>query len=160
KVEGLFDQFEKAHAESRKEALVQQICAELSVHTVIEEEIFYPACREKIEDDLLDESFVEHDGAKVLIAERMAGKPSDPFYHAKVSVLSEMMRHHVQEEERRGEGVFAQARAAGLDMDELGRRLSARKAELLEDFKEHGLPAPRTRSFPGHHLTQGKPLSA
>ena len=70
KVEDLFEQFEKARDSDRKEKLVKQICTELSIHTMIEEEIFYPACTGKVEGrDLLDEAYVEHDGAKVLVAE-------------------------------------------------------------------------------------------
>ena len=98
--------------------MVKQICTELSVHATIEEEIFYPACKGQIEDeDLLDESYVEHDGAKVLIAELMDSHADKEFYDAKVTVLSEMIKHHVKEEEKRSEGLFAQARDAGLDVD-------------------------------------------
>ncbi len=133
---------------------------ELTVHAIIEEEIFYPACKDKVEEDLLDESYVEHDGAKVLIAEIEAGNPEDDFYDAKVTVLSEMIEHHVKEEEKRSEGLFAQARAAGLDVDELGARMQARKHELTAQFKASGLPSPETRSFMGHDLKQGVPVSA
>jgi Hemerythrin HHE cation binding domain len=90
---------------------------ELTVHTILEEEIFYPACKGKIEDDLVREAYVEHDGAKVLIAEIEAGGPDQEFYDSKVKVLSEQIEHHVHQEEKRSEGVFSQARAAGLDMD-------------------------------------------
>ena len=72
KVEDLFAQFEKARVATRKAALVKEICTELTVHTLIEEEIFYPACRGKVADSDLDEAYVEHDGAKMLIAELMA----------------------------------------------------------------------------------------
>ncbi|WP_421998878.1 hemerythrin domain-containing protein [Reyranella sp.] len=159
KVEELFEKFEKARSD-RKAALVKQICTELSVHSTIEEEIFYPACKGKIEDeDLLDEGYVEHDGAKVLIAELMDSKADGEFYDAKVKVLSEMIKHHVKEEERRSEGLFAQARDAGLDVDDLGERLMARKEELMAQF-ERRLPPPQTRSFTGHKLVQGEPLDA
>ena len=89
---------------------------------MIEEEIFYPACEGKIEEDLIKEAYVEHDGAKVLIAQIMRGGPDDEFYDAKVKVLQEQIEHHVEEEEKRLEGMFSQARKAGLDMDELGER--------------------------------------
>jgi hypothetical protein len=142
-VEDLFEQFEKASGEGRKEKLAQQICLELSVHATIEEEIFYPACEGKVEEDLLKESYVEHDGAKVLIAEILAGGPkADEYYDAKVKVLSEEIEHHVEEEEKRMEGLFAQAKKAGLDMDVLGEQLAARKAELTEQFKTTGIPQP------------------
>src|SRR5690606_17662979 len=102
-VEDLFEKYENASGTERKRKLAEQICNELKIHTVIEEEIFYPALRGKIEDDLLDESYVEHDGAKVLINDIMAGSPEEDFYDAKVTVLSEEIEHHVGEEEKRSE---------------------------------------------------------
>ncbi len=159
KVEDLFEKFEKAKSDSVKKTLVEQICTELSVHTAIEEEIFYPACNGEIEEDLLNEAYVEHDGAKVMIAELMSSKPGDDFYDAKVKVLSEEIKHHVKEEEQRSEGMFAQAREAGLDMDALGEQMAARKEELLADYKKNGLPTPKTRSFTGHKLEQSQPIA-
>jgi len=141
-VEDLFAQFEKASGEGRKQKLATQICLELSIHARIEEEIFYPACEGKVDDDLLKESYVEHDGAKLLIAEIMAGEPSDEFYDAKVTVLQEQVEHHVEEEEKRLEGLFAQARKAKLDMDTLGEQLAARKQELAAEYQANGIPAP------------------
>jgi hemerythrin superfamily protein len=141
-VEELFAQFEKSSGENRKEKIAKQICLELSVHAKIEEEIFYPACEGKIDEDLLKEAYVEHDGAKVLIGEIMAGGPDDEFYDAKVKVLQEQIEHHVEEEEKRMEGMFAQARKAGLDMDALGAELAARKQSLTEEFERSGVPAP------------------
>ena len=158
KVEELFEKFEAAKGASAKERLAKQICTELTVHTIIEEEIFYPACKGKAEDDLLDESYVEHDGAKVLIAEIEAGGPDEEFYDAKVKVLSEEIEHHVQEEEKPGEGLFAQARKAGLDMDALGQQMAARKEELLAQIKSGGLPPPETRTFVGGEIEQGEPI--
>lgn len=142
-VEELFEKFEKASGDGRKQTLAEQICLELSVHAQIEEEIFYPACEGKVEDDLLKESYVEHDGAKVLIAEILKGGPSDEFYDAKVKVLQEEIEHHVEEEEKRMEGLFAQARKAELDMDALGQQLAARKSELTEQFTATGVPTPQ-----------------
>src|SRR5918995_80282 len=117
-VEELFAQFEKASGEGRKQKLAEQICLELSVHATIEEEIFYPACEGKVEEDLLKESYVEHDAAKVMIAQIMAGEGADDeFFDAKVKVLQEEIEHHVEEEEKRMEGLFAQARKADIDLD-------------------------------------------
>lgn len=147
KVEELFAQFEKASATNRKRELAEQICLELTVHTQIEEEIFYPACEGAIEEDLLKEAYVEHDGAKVLISEIEAGGPGDEFYDAKVKVLSEMIEHHVEEEEKRVEGMFSQARKAGVDVDALGAEMAARKAELVAAYKAKGLPEPKTTTF-------------
>ena len=141
-VEELFAQFEKASGDGRKQKVATQICLELSVHAKIEEEIFYPACEGKVEEDLLKEAYVEHDGAKLLIAEIMAGEPNDEFYDSKVKVLQEQIEHHVEEEEKRMEGLFSQARKAGLDMDALGERLAARKAELTAEYESNGIPAP------------------
>ena len=160
KVEDLFEKFEAAKDSARKKALAQEICTELSVHATIEEEIFYPACKGKVEDDLLSESYVEHDGAKVMIAELVAGSPDNEFYDAKMTVLSEEIKHHVKEEEKPGEGVFAQARDGGVDMDALGERMAKRKQELLAKIKAEGLPPPITRSFTGHKLQQGKTVEA
>ena len=159
KVEELFEKFEKAKSDSVKKTLVQQICTELSVHTAIEEEIFYPACTGQIEEDLLNEAYVEHDGAKVMISELLESEPGDHFYDAKVKVLSEQIKHHVKEEEMRAEGMFAQAREAGLDMEALGEQMAARKKELQAQFKASGLPAPKTRSFTGHKLEQSQPIA-
>ena len=100
-VEELFEKFEKASGDGKKQAIAEQICMELTVHAKIEEEIFYPACEGKVEDDLLKEAYVEHDGAKVLIAEIEAGGPSDEFYEAKVTVLQEQIEHHVEAQTNR-----------------------------------------------------------
>ena len=147
RVEQLFAEFESASGNGRKQKIAAQICLELTVHARIEEEIFYPACEGRVEEDLLKEAYVEHDGAKVLIAEIEAGGPDDDFYDAKVKVLSEQIEHHVEEEEKRMEGMFAQARKAGLDMDALGQQLRARKNELVATYKAGGLPRPETTSF-------------
>ena len=72
----------------------------------------------------------------------MAGEPSDEFYDAKVTVLQEQIEHHVEEEEKRMEGLFSQARKAGLDVDALGEQLAARKAELTAEYKATGIPRP------------------
>ncbi len=141
-VEELFEQFEKASGDGRKEKLAKQICVELTVHATIEEEIFYPACEGKIEEDLLKEAYVEHDAAKILIKQIQAGGPDDEYYDSKVKVLQEEIEHHVEEEEQRMEGMFAQARKAGIDMDSLGEQLAARKAELMKQAASGTLPEP------------------
>ena len=146
-VEELFEKFEGAKGDGAKQKIAKQICLELTVHTKLEEEIFYPACEGKVEEDDLKEAYVEHDGAKVLIAEIEAGGPDDEYYDAKVKVLSEEIEHHVKEEEARMEGIFAQARKAGLDMDALGDQMRARKEELVADYTANGLPKPETTTF-------------
>ena len=141
-VEELFGKYEKARGDDKKQELANEICMELTIHAMIEEEIFYPACESKVEEDLLSEAYVEHDGAKVLIGELLEGNPNDEYYDAKVKVLEEQITHHVEEEEKRMEGLFAQARKAGLDMDALGEELAARKEELKAKFTAEGVPPP------------------
>jgi len=135
KVEGLFKKFEAARTDATKKALAREICTELTVHTMIEEEIFYPGVKPEVEEDMLAEAYVEHDGAKVLIAELIAGTPDDDFYDAKVKVLSEEITHHVGEEEE-ADGLFAQARKnEDLDLNEMASRLKARSDELMGEMQ-------------------------
>ncbi|HEV7609325.1 MAG TPA: hemerythrin domain-containing protein [Steroidobacteraceae bacterium] len=125
-----FAQFEKAKSGDRKLELATRICDALKVHTRIEEEIFYPAFLEATRDkDLHHEAEIEHDAAKKLIAEIDASGPDDDYYEAKVKVLSEMIKHHVKEEEQPG-GMFAEARKSDMDLAALGVQLTTRKGEL------------------------------
>lgn len=156
KVEELFEKYESARA--KKADIAKQICMELTIHTTIEEEIFYPACKSAgVESDMLDEAYVEHDGAKTLIGELENGSPEDEFYDAKVKVLSEEIKHHVKEEEKRG-GIFTEARKADLDLEALGQQLLARKTELEREY-EAKLPAPVTRTMTAPPLEQGRPAA-
>lgn len=147
KVEELFKEFEKATGEGRKEKLAREICLELSVHTALEEKIFYPACDGKVDEDLLNESYVEHDAAKLLIAEIDAAKgESDKFFDSKVKVLQEEIEHHIEEEEGPG-GIFAQARKGKFDLDGLGEQMAAEKEELTKRFKTEGIPQPKLKTM-------------
>jgi hypothetical protein len=133
KVGGLFEQFEQTDDEHQKERLVEQICAELIIHTRLEEEIFYPACREAgVEEEKMDESQVEHDGAKMLINDLLQADSDTPYFEAKVSVLKEMIKHHVEEEEEPSEGVFAQAQEHDIDDADLAQEIIQRKQELQQ----------------------------
>jgi hypothetical protein len=132
-VDGWFDEYEQLEAEAEKLTLFNKIALALKVHTRIEEEIFYPEERGQIEDDMLDEAYVEHDGAKKLIAEIEAMQPGDEYYDAKVKVLGEYIKHHVKEEEQPG-GLFAQAKKGDEDLDAMGERLKARKDELMAEM--------------------------
>ncbi len=132
-VEGWFDEYEQLEENSDKLALFNKIALALKVHTRIEEEIFYPEERGEIEDDMLDEAYVEHDGAKKLIAEIEAMQPGDEYYDAKVKVLGEYIKHHVKEEEQPG-GIFAQAKKGDEDLEAMGERLQARKEELMAEM--------------------------
>lgn len=140
KVEELFEEFDKARRSDRKAAIVQQICTELKIHTMIEEEIFYPAIKPKTDAAMVEEGVIEHDGAKVLINDLEAGAPEDDFYDAKVKVLSEEITHHVKEEEMPSEGMFAQARKTDVDLVAMRDAMLARKDELLAQEQSGGLP--------------------
>jgi hypothetical protein len=130
KVEEYFSKFERARGDERKRALAMDVCTALRVHTQIEEEIFYPAFYEATgEEDLHHEAVIEHDGAKKLIAEIESSGPDNEYYEARVKVLSEMIKHHVKEEEQR-DGMFAKARSSDMDLAALGQQLAARKEEL------------------------------
>jgi hypothetical protein len=141
-VADLFADFAKASGDGRKQRLAHEICLALSVHFALEEEIFYPACEGEVKDDQLKEGYVEHDAAKLLVAEIEANEGGgDDFFDSKVHVLQEEIEHHVKEEEKPG-GIFAQAREAKLDLDALGEQLAARKNELTERFEASGIPKP------------------
>ena len=130
-VRQLFEQYEelggRAHASKQKLAL--KICEELTRHSTIEEEIFYPAMRKaaKANEDLIDQSIVEHASAKELIAQLMQMDAGDELFDAKVKVLGEQVLHHVEEEEER---MFPKARGAKLDLMELGMQMARRKEEV------------------------------
>lgn len=130
-VEEWFKEFEDASRKDTKQRLANQICEALTVHTQIEEAIFYPAFMEATEEkELHHEAIVEHDGAKKLISEIEQADPEDEYFDARVKVLSEMIKHHVKEEEQPG-GMFAEARKSELDLMALGAELAAKKAELM-----------------------------
>ncbi|MBV8972412.1 MAG: hemerythrin domain-containing protein [Sphingomonadaceae bacterium] len=139
-VDAMFEAFDDARGKSEKSDLVARICTALKIHTMIEEEVFYPALRGKIDDSIIDEAYVEHDGAKVLVNDLSTGSPADAMYDAKVKVLAEEIRHHVKEEERWLTGMFAKARSAGVDMIDLGTKMAARKAQLEADAAAAPLP--------------------
>ena len=147
-VEQLFTQFESTREARGKQEIVRKVCMSLAIHTLLEEEIFYEECRRHaVEHRLLDEAQVEHDGAKVLIADIEMHQPGEQYYDAKVKVLSEYIRHHVAEEEKGKDGIFSAARQAGLDLKALGQRIAARKKELTEQFANQGLQPLRLRSI-------------
>ncbi|MBO9544447.1 hemerythrin domain-containing protein [Caulobacter sp.] len=132
-VEAMFDEYEQLESDAEKLALFNKIALALKVHTQIEEEVLYPESRGEVEDDLIDEAYVEHDGAKKLIAEIEAMKPGQEFYDAKVKVLGEYIKHHVKEEEQPG-GFFAQAKKGDEDLEGMGERMKARKEELMAEY--------------------------
>ena len=155
KVAGLFKKFEKAKG-AQKGNLAREICLELSVHTMIEETLFYPALRGKAEKDMLDEAHVEHDSAKVIIADVLASRIGSDFYDAKIKVLSELIKHHVKEEEQRG-GLFTQARKAKVDLVALRLRMEASKEALTAKYKR-SIPTPMVRALRKPRVAAGKPV--
>jgi hemerythrin superfamily protein len=151
-VEDWFEQFEKARNDDRKLELAKKICTALKMHTTIEEEIFYPAFLEATDDkEMHHEAEIEHDGAKKLIAQIEASGPDDDYYDSKVKVLSEMIKHHVKEEEQPG-GMFAEARDSEMDLEELGRQMAARKAELEGEEPDDEMPPGAMRKSGGTHV--------
>jgi hypothetical protein len=137
KVEELFEQFEemKEQEDDSRVAIAQQICSELTIHAQVEEDLFYPWLKENMEDtEMVAEAYVEHASAKQLIAEIQAQGEPDESYDAKVTVLKEYIKHHVQEEENE---IFAEVAGEEEELDELGQEMAARKAELMEEM---GMP--------------------
>jgi hemerythrin-like domain-containing protein len=129
KVSELFDEYEKTSSAKKKKTIVAEICTELTVHTQIEEEIFYPAVKLALKDkDLVPEATVEHATVKELIAQVEGIEPDGEMYDAKIKVLSEYIKHHVKEEQNE---MFPKAKSTSLDMVELGEQMEARKSDLL-----------------------------
>ncbi|WP_426105751.1 hemerythrin domain-containing protein [Massilia sp. TSP1-1-2] len=130
-LQDLFEQYAALgeSAGSKKKHLADDICMALTLHTMVEEEIFYPALRpaDKNAADLLDEAAVEHAGAKDLIAQIQDMDPDDDLYDAKVKVLGEQVAHHVTQEEKE---MFPKAEKAGLDLEALADDMLARKEEI------------------------------
>ena len=146
-VQKLFKEFESAKGDGRKQKLAHQICLELTVHAEIEETIFYPACEGTVDEEELKEGYVEHDAAKLMIAEIEANQDGDDeFFDTKVKVLSEEIDHHIKEEEGTG-GIFSQSRKGKLDMEALGEQLAQKKQELTERYKSEGLPQPKLKTM-------------
>jgi len=152
-VNQLFESFKNAKGRHQRKKLIEQIAVALGAHTIIEEEIFYPTCsKHGIEEDDLDEAQVEHDTIKMLVQELLDGNLDDDYFDAKVTVLSEYVKHHVKEEEEPEKGIFARVEKAGVDLAELGQELKERKDELME-YEERLLDRPpRIRSL--HVLNQ------
>jgi hypothetical protein len=146
-VEKLFKDFESASGDGRKEKLAHQICLDLTIHAELEETIFYPACEGTVDEEKLKEGYVEHDAAKLMIAEIEANEEADDeFFDTKVHVLQEEIEHHIEEEEG-PKGIFAQARKGELDMQAIGKQLAQRKQELTDRYKAEGLPEPSLKTM-------------
>ena len=133
-VKQLFKDFAgiKEQDAEKKSEVVKQICDALTIHTKLEEEIFYPAVRQSIDEaELMDEADVEHAGATILVTQLERMSPGDDHYDAMVSVLGEYVDHHIKEEQ---EEIFPKAKKAKVDLAELGARIAERKAQLGNDL--------------------------
>lgn len=130
-----YDKLAEANAQaSDRQAHAEQICTLLTIHTTIEEEIFYPAARAAgVDHSLMDEADVEHAAAKDLVVQIRAMTPDENHYDAKVKVLGEQIEHHVKEEQ---DEMFLKCRAAGMELSELGKALAARKDQLMREAGE------------------------
>lgn len=137
RVSALFEQYEAARSTAKKKSLVQTICAELTVHAQVEEEIFYPAVKAALKDkEMVPEATVEHATLKELIAQVEGKEPDGEMFDAKIKVMSEYVKHHVKEEQNE---MFPKARATKLDMTALGEQIAARKEELMASRGTPGL---------------------
>lgn len=132
-VEELFDQFDEVDDNKKKDEIARKLCMMLTVHAQIEEEIFYPEVRKATHDnDLVDESLVEHESAKHLISEIEDMRAGDEMFDARVRVLEELIKRHIMEEE---EELFPEVTDSNMDLDACGSRLAQRKAELMEEVE-------------------------
>ena len=128
KVKDLFEEFEKAEEDDEKLRIVRTALTELQIHATLEEEIFYPAVRELMDDDdQMDEALEEHHVAKLIMAELADMEPGDEHFDAKFKVLAESVKHHIEEEESE---ILPKAEEMELDHEELGEEMSERKMEL------------------------------
>jgi len=128
KVKALFAQFQEATPE-QQEDIAQTTIQELEIHAELEEGLIYPAIREGIDDDeLMNEAKEEHHLVHILIDELKELKPSDDTFKAKFTLLGELVKHHVKEEE--GE-MFPQAQKAKIEWEELKTEVMGRKEQLM-----------------------------
>ncbi|MBX9678360.1 MAG: hemerythrin domain-containing protein [Gemmataceae bacterium] len=130
RVKELFDQFESAKSPAKKLKIVRQALEELKVHAAIEEEIFYPAVRKPVGKEIMNEADEEHHVAKLLIAELDTMDGSESHFDAKFLVLSENVRHHIDEEESE---MLPKANKVKVDFEALAEKMRQRKERLLEE---------------------------
>lgn len=128
-VDELFEQYEHARSTKKKKELVEKICSELTIHALLEEEIFYPAVKQALKDkELIPEATIEHDTLKKLIAEVEGKEPDGEMFDARIKVMSEYVKHHVKEEHTE---IFPKAKSTSLDLKKLGAQMMERKEQLL-----------------------------
>jgi len=155
KVKDLFEKFESSRSDDKKGEIAQTICRELTVHTQLEEEIFYPAVRAAIDDeDVMNEAVVEHASAKDLIADIQKMSTDDDMFDAKVTVLGEFVNHHIREEQNQ---MFPQVRKTDLDLNDLAEQMRARKQELTGEEDEDAAASGRTQSASHSRANAARP---
>ena len=140
RVDKLFRDFEDVDRNDPDavQELVEIACMELQIHSILEEEIFYPAVRARVDDDdrehtdLLNEAEVEHETVDDVIAKLQELEPDDAMYAAYFNVLAEYVKHHVKEEETT---LFPYVRELGLDLAQLGEEMRTRREELLAEME-------------------------
>jgi hemerythrin superfamily protein len=134
KVEALFEEFEKSKSDEKRGRIVQEICAELTIHADLEEKEFYPRVKKEIKEaeDLVDEAKVEHSSLRWLIQQLQSADPSSDLYEAKVTVLKEYVEHHVKEEEKE---MFPKVKKSDIDIEALGETLQSAKLALQKKLK-------------------------
>jgi len=146
KVDELFFQFAKSEEDSEKKSIVDQIILELTLHAKVEEEIVYPEIRdgEAETESMMDEADTEHHVVKSLIAELSQMQPSDDHYESKVTVLCELVKHHVKEEEKE---IFEKLKNSDSDLVKMAEKFNDRKASLAErPLPEEKFPVIGTRN--------------
>jgi hypothetical protein len=143
KVQKLFEQFEHSEDSETKKRIAESALVELQVHAALEEELFYPAVREEIDEkEKVDEAEEEHHVAKLLISELQDMTPNDDHFDAKFKVLAESVKHHIEEEESE---VIPEIEEE-IDAAELGERMAERKEELEQEMSNGGPSRKRSRS--------------
>lgn len=136
-VESMFKQLDGEDESRSRIEIAQHICLSLIVHSTIEEEIFYPAAREALDEEdreMVTEAKVEHGSLKQLIEEIRGSRAQDEMLEARLTVLKEYVQHHVHEEEHE---LMPAVKKTDLDLDALGRDLEQRKNALMEDYRQY-----------------------
>jgi hypothetical protein len=172
KVKELFRQFESTEDTRERKAIADAVLLELDIHTRLEEEIFYPTVRRMGRDDqeteeMMEEAEEEHHVADLLSQELMKMQPDDPEFAAKFTVLSENVKHHIEEEESQ---MLPQAEELGPDrLTQLGAEMEQRKQQLMtagDGSRSRARSASRsgssgrTRSSGARRTRTGKPAAA
>lgn len=135
-VKTLFKKLESSRPSKARAKGMQQLYQALSVHTDVEETIFYPRVREEQKlRDVVNEAYEEHHMAKLLLEELVKTSIEDERWDAKLTVLKEMIEHHVEEEEQ---DLFPKAaRALGKEESKaLGQQIEAAKKERLQEARK------------------------